>query len=235
MKRIWFVPVVVVLVAGGGRVASAQQPTTPDTTVTPPVSAPPVTPPPVTPPPATPPPVTQAPPPPAPAAAAPARPMAMRYGGLAGLYTMPTGDFEQTAADGWGIMIMGEQYVTPTRAASVTSEVGYLDFGTKEGTNTDFSMFPVQVGLRFYPTAKKKPDSKSLVFGQGGLGFFTTRSEFLGASNYDYFFGLNAGAGIKLQPNPIAAVVFDATWNWVFGDNVDPNYLAFRGSIMVGR
>jgi hypothetical protein len=178
------------------------------------------------------------------AGTAAAQPMAYRYGGISGLYTMPQGDFGDIAGDGWGIFITGEQFLNPTRAIAVTTDFGYLDFGSEKfgSVETDINMFPVTFGLRVYPLAGKNPDSKAQLFGQGGMGFYYTRTEvsqgFLGsASNYDYYFGMNAGAGVKLAANPKMALLFDATWNWVFGGNPDPNFLAFRGALMfpVGR
>ena len=229
MKRVLVALTALALFCAG---IAAAQTAPPDTAATQPAPATPAAPPPVAPPPA--------PPPPAPAKpAAAAAPAAYRFGGLSGLWTKPQGDFGDVAGDGWGITIIGEQFVNPTRMIAITSDVGYVDFGakTKGGTRTDFSMFPVQAGLRVYPLAQKKPDSKAQVFGEGGLGFFTTRSEVetnLGASsNYDYYFGFNAGAGVKLAANPKVSLLVDATWNWVFATGTDPNYLAFRGALMV--
>jgi hypothetical protein len=155
------------------------------------------------------------------------------------VWTKPQGDFKDVSSDGWGILILGEQFVNPSMKIAITSDVGYLDFGSKSigNTKTDISMFPVQAGLRIYPMAGKNPDSKVGLFGEGGLGFYTTRSEvqnaFGATSNYDYYFGVNAGAGAKLAVNPRASLLFDATWNWVFATGTDPNYLALRGAIMV--
>ena len=233
MKRVVFALVATAIVAGAG-LAVAQS--TPDSTH---VAAPPVTPPPVAPPPvATPPP----PPPPAPKPAAASMPAAShRWGGISGLWTKPQSDFKDLAGDGWGILIMGEQFLKPTHTVSVTSDVGYLDFGSKKFGNTtnDFSLFPVQAGLRVYPLVQKKPDSRAQIFGEGSLGFITTRSEVktgLGStSNYDYYFGTNAGVGVKLGAGPAKALLFDATYNWVFATGTDPNYLALRGAIMIGK
>lgn len=178
------------------------------------------------------------------AGTAAAQPMAYRYGGISGLYTMPLGDFEQLANDGWGILITSEQFVNPSRALAVTGDLGYLDFGNKTygGVKTDISMFPVMFGLRVYPLAGKNPDSKAQLFGEGGLGFYYTRTEVdpefaVAYSNYDYYFGMNAGAGVKFAANPKMSLLFDATWNWVFATGTDPNYLAFRGALMlpIGR
>jgi len=162
-----------------------------------------------------------------------------RVVGLSGLWAMPSGDFGDVAGDGWGILLMGEQYVNPTRLVSVTSDLGYVDFGAKTtagNAKTDFSMFPVAFGLRVYPMAPKKPNSKAQLFGQGGLGFTTVRSEVqsgvFSESTYDYFFLLNAGAGLKIAANPKVSLLLDATWNWIFGDAVDPNYLALRGGLV---
>jgi len=165
--------------------------------------------------------------------------MAYRYGGISGLYTLPQGDFDKVAGSGWGILIMGEQFVNPSHMVAITSDVGYLDFGSKSvgSTKTDFSMFPVQAGLRVYPMMQKKPDSKMQLFGEGGLGFYYTRTEvqtlFGSTSEYDYFFGTNAGAGVRISANPNVAFLFDATWNWVFANDPDPNYLALRGALMI--
>ena len=166
--------------------------------------------------------------------------MVYRWGGLSGLWTMPQGDFKDIAGDGWGIVILGEQFLNPTGMIAVTSDVGYLDFGSKSIGNTKFdvNMFPVMAGIRVYPTAQKNPDSRAKLFGQGGLGFYTTRAEVQtgaigSASEYDYYFGVNAGAGVKLATGGNAALLFDANWNWVFGGNPDPNFLTLRGAIMV--
>ena len=167
------------------------------------------------------------------------QPAASRYGGISGLYTMPFGDFEKVVGDGWGILLSGEQFVNPNRAIAITSELGYLDFGSKTvgTTKADMSMFPVQFGLRVYPLAAKKPNSKAQLFGEGGLGFFTTRTEIqtgvFSESQYDYYFGTNAGFGIKLAANPKVSLLVDATWNWVFADGTDPNYIALRGALMI--
>ena len=226
MKRALFALTALVLFCAGP--AAAQTP--PDTTAAQPVAPAPAPTPPPPPPPVAPPPAK-----PAPAAA----PGSYRYGGLSGTWTKPQGDFGDLAGDGWGILVMGEQFVNPTRMIAITSDVGYLDFGskTKAGTRTDFSMFPVQAGLRVYPLAQKKPDSKAQFFGEGGIGFFTTRSEIetgLGASsNYDYYFGTSAGVGVKLAANPKISLLIDATWNWVFATGTDPNYLSLRGGLMV--
>ena len=182
-------------------------------------------------------PTDSTPPPPRPASSQPA---VYRWGGLSGAWTMPQGDFKNAAGDGWGILIMGEQFINPTMMVAVTSDVGYLDFGSKSigSTKYDVNMFPVQAGIRVYPTAQKNPDSRAKLFGQGGLGFYTTRSEVstgaIGStSQYDYYFGATAGGGVKLMTGGAAALLFDATWNWVFGGNPDPNFLALRGAIMV--
>jgi len=80
---------------------------------------------------------------------------------------------------------------------------------------------------------------RAQIFGEGSLGFITTRSEVktgLGStSNYDYYFGTNAGVGVKLGAGPAKALLFDATYNWVFATGTDPNYLALRGAIMIGK
>jgi hypothetical protein len=184
-------------------------------------------------------PAAQAQAPPAVASPIPAQPAAYRYGGISGLYTLPQGDFDGIAGEGWGILITGEQFLNPSMMVAITSDVGYLDFGSKSlgSTKTDISMFPVQAGLRIYPLMQKKPDSKAQLFGEGGLGFYYTRTEvqtLLGASSqYDYYFGTNAGAGVKLSANPKVSFLFDATWNWVFATGTDPNYLALRGALMI--
>ena len=226
MKRLSFALVALAIVAGTGSAANAQTADTTGTVAVPPVAVPPVAPPPPTPPPATPPPAAK------PVASSP---MAYRYGGISGLYTLPQGDFDKVAGSGWGILIMGEQFVNPSHMVAITSDVGYLDFGSKSvgSTKTDFSMFPVQAGLRVYPMMQKKPDSKMQLFGEGGLGFYYTRREIGSASEYDYFFGTNAGAGVRFSVNPNVAFLFDATWNWVFANDPDPNYLALRGALMI--
>jgi len=207
MKRLSFALFALTIVAGTGPVAEAQAPPT----VASPVPSSPVA----------------------------SQPMAYRYGGISGLYTMAQGDFGDIAGDGWGILITGEQFVNPSHMVAITSDVGYLDFGskTKGGVKTDFSMFPVQAGLRIYPMMEKKPDSKMQLFGEGGLGFFYTRSEVetvVGAtSNYDYYFGTSAGGGVRFMANPKLTLLVDATWNWVFATGTDPNYLALRGALMI--
>ena len=229
MKRLSFALVALAIVAATAPAANAQ---TADSTGT--VTAPPVTPPPVAPPPVAPPPVA-----PPPAARPASSDMAYRYGGISGLYTLPQGDFDKAAGSGWGILISGEQFVNPSHMIAITSDVGYLDFGSKTvgGTKTDFSMFPVQAGLRIYPMMQKNPDSKMQLFGEGGLGFFYTRSEvetvFGATSNYDYYFGTQAGAGVRFSANPRVSLLADATWNWVFATGTDPNYIQLRGALMV--
>jgi len=225
MKRLSFALVALVIVAATGPAARAQ---TADSTGT--VTAPPVTPPPVAPAP-----VAPAPVPPPPAAKPVSSDLAYRYAGISGLYTLPQGDFGDIAGDGWGILISGEQFVNPSHMVAITSEVGYLDFGSKSkgAVNTSFSMFPVQAGLRIYPMMQKKPDSKMQLFGEGGLGFFYTRTEVGASSSTDYNFGTNAGAGVRLSANPKLSLLFDATWNWVFATGTDPNYLALRGALMI--
>ena len=155
-----------------------------------------------------------------------------RWGGISGLWTKPQSDFKDLAGDGWGILIMGEQFLKPTHTVSVTSDVGYLDFGSKKFGNTtnDFSLFPVQAGLRVYPLVQKKPDSRAQIFGEGSLGFITTRSEVktgLGStSNYDYYFGTNAGVGVKLGAGPAKATsrICFSIWARV----IDPRGANFR-------
>ena len=230
MKRLVFAMVATAVVAGAGLAVAQSTPTDSTQVVSPAVTPAPVALPPVAPP---------APPPPAPKPAATSTPMAQRYGGLGGLWTKPQGDFKDGAGDGWGILITGEQFLNPSHMVAVTSDFGYLDFGGKKtgSTTNDFSMFPIQAGIRVYPMMQKKPDSKAQIFGEGSLGFFTTRSEvttlFGSTSTYDYYFGTGAGAGVRLNTGPMAALLFDATWNWVFATGTDPNYLALRGAIMI--
>jgi hypothetical protein len=233
MKRLVFTLVATAIVAGAGLAAAQSTPSQPDTThAAAPAVAPPVA---VPPPVATP---APAPPPPAPKPAA-SQPAFHRYGGISGLWTKPQGDFKDQAGDGWGILIMGEQFLNPTHMVAVTTDIGYLDFGSKKVGNTtnDFSMFPFQAGIRVYPMMQKKPDSKMQIFGQGSLGFFTTRTEvknaFGSTSKYDYDFGTGAGLGVRLNAGPAAVLLFDANWNWVFATGTDLDYLALRGGIMI--
>ena len=146
------------------QIASAQAPTSPDTTavVPPPPAAAPAPPPPS--------------PPPSPASA----PVYYRYGSLSGSWLAPSGDFEKVAGGGWAITLEGYQFITPTRKIAVGSQVGYQSFGKKNGVSV--SNFPVDALLKFYP---KPGAGKVDVFGTGGMGFNYQRTEVGNASSSD--------------------------------------------------
>ena len=132
------------------QIASAQAPTSPDTTAVVPTAPPPA--------------AAPAPPPPPPPSLppSPARPEYYRYGGLSGSWLAPSGDFEKVAGGGWAITVEGYQFITPTRKIAVGSQVGYQSFGKKNGVTV--SNFPVDALLKFFP---KPGAGKVDLFGTG--------------------------------------------------------------------
>jgi len=210
--------------------ALAQAPTPPDTSATPAQTPPPVVAPPVTPPPAAAPPV-QAPAPvaPPPAQATPSKPGVYRFGCISGSYLKPTGDFKDKAAEsGWAITLEGFQFINPTKKIAIGSQVGYQSFGEKNGVSV--SNFPVDALLKIYP---KPGTGKADLFLTGGLGFNYTRTDVGLATNSDYYFGTQAGAGLELHTNGPASLLVDAVYHWVFASPTDINFIALRGGLVI--
>lgn len=177
---------------------------------------------------------TQTPPPPVaapvapPSQAAAARPLASRYGSISGSWLMPNGDFDKFASDGWAITLEGYQFITPTRKIAVGTQVAYQSFGKKNGVTV--SNFPVDAVLRFYP----KPGTGKLdVYGLGGLGFNYQRVDVGYATNTDYLFGTQAGAGVELHTNGPASFLVDGVYHWVFASGTDTNFIAWRAGLVI--
>jgi hypothetical protein len=209
--------------------ALAQAPTPPDSSATPAQTPPPVVAPPVTPPPAavTPPP-TPAPVAPAPSQASPSKPGVYRFGSISGSWLRATGDFEKAASDGWAITLEGFQFINPTKKIAIGSQVGYQSFGEKNGVS--YSNFPVDALLKIYP---KPGTGKADLFFTGGLGFNYTRVDVGLATNSDYYFGTQAGAGLELHTNGPASLVVDATYHWIFASPTDINFIALRAGLVI--
>ena len=153
---------------------------------------------------------------------------AYRFGGLAGSWLMPSGDFADMAGDGWAITVQGYQFINPSRKVAVGSEIGYQSFGKKNQIGV--SNFPVDLVLRIFP----KPESeRAKLFVQGGLGFNSTRVEIGNSSSTDYNFGTQAGVGLELHGQGPAVFTVDAVYHWIFAAGTDPNFVALRGGILV--
>ena len=199
------------------QIASAQAPTSPDTTAVVPTTPPPVAAPPPPPPP---------PPPPSPTPSAASA--YYKFGGISGGWLTPTGDFEKAAGGGWAIIVEGYQFITPTKKIAIGSQVGYQSFGKKNGVTV--SNFPVDALLRFYP---KPGAGKVDLFGTGGMGFNYLRTDVGNASNSEYCFGTQAGVGAELHTGGAASLIVDAVYHWIYAPGTDPNFLALRGGIVI--
>jgi hypothetical protein len=141
---------------------------------------------------------------------------------------MPTGDFENIAGDGWAITLEGYQFITPAKNIAIGSQVGYQSFGEKLGVST--SNFPVDAVLKFYP---RPGTGKADLYLTGGLGFNYQRTDVGFATNSDYFFGTQAGAGLELIGSKGLGLVVDAVYHWVFTDSPDMNFIALRAGLLV--
>ena len=199
------------------QIASAQAPTSPDTTAVVPAAPPPAAAPAPPPPPP--------PPPPSPAAS---RPTYTRYGGLSGSWLTPSGDFEKVAGGGWAITIEGYQFIDPNRKIAVGSQVGYQSFGKKNGVSV--SNFPVDALLKFFP---KPGAGKVDIFGTGGIGFNYQRTEIGNSSSSEYYFGTQAGVGAELHTGGPVSLIVDAVYHWIFATGTDPNFFALRAGIVI--
>jgi len=213
------------------QVALAQAPTPADTTAKPTQTTPPpaaaapvVTPPPAAAPAPTPPP----PPPPAASSAAATKPQVYRFGSISGSWLRPSGDFDKVASDGWAITLEGYQFITPTKKIAVGSQLGYQSFGKKNGVTV--SNFPVDAVLKFFP---KPGTGKIDIYGTGGLGFNYQRTDVGYATNSDYFFGTQAGAGAELHTGGPASLVVDAVYHWIFTNGTDSNFIALRAGLVI--
>jgi hypothetical protein len=157
------------------------------------------------------------------------RPRAARYGGISGGWLKPVGDFENIAGDGWAIILEGFQFIGPTEKIAVGSQIGYQSFSRKNGV--EVSNFPVDAVLKFYP----RPGTGRLdIYATGGLGFNYQRVDVgsFGDSS-DYFFGTQAGVGAEIHSNGPVSIIVDAVYHWIFADEVDSNFIALRGGIVL--
>ena len=157
-----------------------------------------------------------------------ARPSPYRYGGLSGAWLMPSGDFGDIAADGWAISLDGYQFMDPAKKIAVGSEIGYYDFGEKNGV--DVSNFPVDLVLKVFPKGDR---SKVRPFIQGGIGFNYTKVESYRATASDYYFGTQAGFGFTVHGGGAAAFKVSGTYHWIFASGVDPEFWSLRGGILI--
>jgi hypothetical protein len=176
--------------------------------------------------------IAQTAPPPAPAPqAAPqaaARPSPSRYGGLSGAWLMPDGDFSDIAKDGWAIILDGYQFMDPSKKVAIGTELGYYDFGEKNGV--DVSNFPIDLVLKIFPKGDR---AKVRPFLQGGIGFNYTKVETYRASASDYYFGTQAGVGFTIHGKGPAAFKISGTYHWIFASGVDPEFWSLRGGILI--
>ena len=170
--------------------------------------------------------LAQAPPPPA--TATPSKPDVYRFGSISGSWLIPSGDFEKAAGDGWAITLEGFQFIDPSKRIAVGSQVGYQSFGEKNGVSV--SNFPVDAVLKFYP---KPGTGRADVYLTGGLGFNYTRTDVGFATNSDYYFGTQAGAGLVLHTNGPVSLLVDAVYHWVFASPTDMTFAALRGGIVI--
>jgi len=151
-----------------------------------------------------------------------------RYAAIVGGWLTPSGDFSDFAGSGWTVGVHGYQFINPQKMIAIGTDVGYQSFGKKNGVS--YSVFPVDGILKIFFKPQTK---KTRIFGQAGMGFDYTRAEVGNVSQTDYNFGTQAGGGMELHTNGPAALMFDATYHWVFATGTDPNFLSLRAGLMV--